>query len=967
MEQGKDFYLITDIGSTTTKAILIKNTIKAQILGICNANTTVEEPFNDVRYGLREAITRLEQHTGKKLLKPGSQAPQFDIGDDIAFFTTSSAGGGLQILVIGLTLFDSASSARRAAYGAGGIILDVFALDDNRNAAEQMMAMRNLHPDMILLCGGTDGGAISGVLRLAEILRFARPKPKYATNQKIPTIYAGNKDVQDVIKHMISSEFDLVVLPNLRPSLIQENLKPTQEMIQTLFMENVMERAPGYTWVKKQVHADILPTPLGVLNSLRPITTEGSRNYFAFDVGGATTDVFSYIKGNYQRTVSANLGMSYSAMNVMAESEIEALMKGLPKDFTDSEVRNYLGNKTLFPTYNPSRGREFRIEHALAKQAIRLALVQHQEMHYNTEKIGFLDKLKNDSIDSYEEKFNYEVLEQQYQFFPSEIDVLIGAGGVFAHHQQANQSLAILIDAFDAHGITELWLDKDFLSPHLGVLAKSEPVLARQLLESKCMEKLAVHVRPHYPPKYNKVVMKVDIMEAGLPRTLELRPGSFIVLPGGKQRELRITPLGKVVLGMDDKPKYLKTELMVILDTRAVVDVYSDTMDKALELYAEDSGAGIESITAKSNQEAVEGEFTRTVSLPYKGDILFQPGDRISPDDVVASNRYNPPSLFVVPCFSGLENVDEALIRASLQVGKGDRVDFNTNLRHLPEKPKKSYSKQDFPSPVRGMVELVDYLTGTLIMSEIQDYNTNPVHINIAEKLGCPPRRALRYIKRQVGDFVYQGDLIAQRLESNSGLAPALVLAPSTGVITSIDPKTAVLTIQYRLTPYNFLSHVSGKVSTVEENSSITLNYKGTAWEGILGIGKETHGIFQWVDSPEKLDSMEIAKKVLCLNFAPGISILQYLAEQRIRALVVPGLEQADLVKFMGKELGIVNTGNEDVPYTLLIMNAFAVQSFSYAAQILFARMDQRHCYVQSHTRIRAGVARPSICFTEAM
>lgn len=965
MDNGKNFYLITDIGSTTTKAILIKNTPKAEILGISHANTTVEAPHNDVRYGIVTAVATLEKQTGQKLLKPGIPAPDFELNDEIGYMATSSAGGGLQILVIGLTLFDSASSARRAAYGAGGIILDVFALDDNRTAAEQMMAMRNLHPDMILLCGGTDGGAISGVLRLAEILRIARPKPKFATNQKIPTIYAGNKDVQEMIKHMISREFDLVVLPNLRPTLMQENLKPTRDMIQALFMENVMERAPGYATLKKKVSADILPTPMGVLSSLVLLTETKARNFFAFDIGGATTDVFSYIKGYYQRTVSANLGMSYSALNVMAESEMALLMKSLPPDFTDAEVRNYVGNKTLFPTSDPCTGREFRIEHALARQAIRLALEQHQEMHYNTAKIGFLDHLKTSTIDAYEAMFDYEMLQQQFQFYPSEIDVLIGAGGIFAHAQRPSQCLGILIDAFDAHGITELWLDKDFLSPHLGVLSKLDPLMATQLLENKCLQKLALHIRPHYPPKFNKAVMKVDIMEAGLPRTLELLPNSFMVLPGGKQRELRITPYGKAVLGMDNKPLTVKTELQVILDTRSDVSVYSPQMDEALELYAADSDTGIPA-TADTIPHALQrGEFFRTVNLPYKGEIFFHKEDQVHPDDVVASNRFNPPSLFVVQTFAGLDNVDEALVRSSLQVALGDKVDFNTNLRHLPLIPKKFHTGQDFLSPVRGMVEHIDYATGTIIMSEIQDYDTNPVHVNIADKIGCPPRKALRYLKRQVGDFVYQGDLLAQRLETYSGQTPALVRAPSTGVITAIDKKTALLTIQYTLTPFDFKAHVSGKVTDVVDYTSITICYRGTRLEGKLGLGKETHGIFRWVENPDNLATLDLAGTVLSINFAPDFELLKHLTNMRITALVIAGVEEAELVKFMGKELGIINTGNENLPYSILIMAAFAQKNFDFATQNLFAKMDQAQCYVQTHTRIRAGVARPSICFTE--
>jgi uncharacterized protein (TIGR01319 family) len=159
--------VITDIGSTTTKAILLENAAGVpKLLAINSHPTTVESPHNDVRYGVKHAILGLEKITGAKLLDDKTASPELLFREDISYLSTSSAAGGLQILVIGLTLFDSASSAKRAAYGAGGIILDTFAIDDKRQASQQMLAMRNLHPDMILLCGGTDGGAISGVLRL---------------------------------------------------------------------------------------------------------------------------------------------------------------------------------------------------------------------------------------------------------------------------------------------------------------------------------------------------------------------------------------------------------------------------------------------------------------------------------------------------------------------------------------------------------------------------------------------------------------------------------------------------------------------------------------------------------------------------------------------------------------------------------------------------------------------------------
>ena len=68
-------------------------------------------------------------------------------------------------------------------------------------------------------------------------------------------------------------------------------------------------------------------------------------------------------------------------------------------------------------------------------------------------------------------------------FHESDIDVLIGAGGVFAHSQNTHQCVMILIDAIRLKGITEVWIDRQFISPHMGVLYPSEPVIAKKVFE----------------------------------------------------------------------------------------------------------------------------------------------------------------------------------------------------------------------------------------------------------------------------------------------------------------------------------------------------------------------------------------------------------------------------------------------------------------------------------------------------
>lgn len=965
MPLNKDLIAITDIGSTTTKAVLldVRSPIP-ELLGIAHSPTTVEAPANDVRFGIKAALAQLEQQTGKKLLLDSKDGSELAFVEDVAYFSTSSAGGGLQILVIGLTLFDSASSAKRCAYGAGGVILDTFALDDKRQAMEQMLAMRNLHPDMILICGGTDGGAVSGVLRLAEIVRIANPAPKFATGARIPAIYAGNQDAAPIIKNLISDSFELYILPNLRPDMESENLQPTQNKIQQLFMENVMEHAPGYAEVKPAVAADILPTPLGVQKFLGQVADKDIRNIFAYDIGGATTDVFSHISGCFQRTVSANLGMSYSAWNVLRECGMENVLRWLPETLDEDSVRNYIANKCLHPTSNPEASWQFRIEHALAREALSLAIEQHRQMHYNYAKLGFLDKLKKDDFDKYEKQFEFQREEEKYRFRTSDIDVLIGAGGIFAHAQNPRQCAIILIDAFLPKGITEIWIDKQFISPHLGVLSGSEPETARSLIYSECVDKLALHIAPVFSPKTAKTLMHVEINSKGQTQKMEILPGSFHVLPAGKKTiSLHLTEHARISTTLDIKA--LETELPVYIDARTDPAANRVEVERILDLYPA-AGSAVEAYQESFSLPAtVKGEWIRSVDLPYKGEIMPQENDTVKPDDLVAVNRFNPPRLFIVNGFTHFPEITPQQIAQALKVKVGDSLDFDQNYAVLPPEVKTSHFNKAARhplSPVRGRIDFIDPNTGIMVLSEIQDYSSRPVKVHYAKKLLLSPKLAKHYLHRQVGDFVYQGEVLAKRLEKVGEVSvPAFVKAPSTGTITDIDTENGVLTIAYKHNPLEFPAHVAGSVINVEPGRSLQIAYRGDRLEGKIAFGRECHGSFTVLSDPSGIDSALPDGCIAALAFTPTAKELSRLAERGVRGAVCLGIESGELVSFLGFEPGVINTGNESLPLALLILGGFGTQAMP--APLASALASYSSCYLNPHTRIRAGVVRPFVCF----
>ena len=189
--------LATDCGSTTTKAILIQKTdgqFRQSHRG--EAPSTVEEPFADVTVGVVNSVTEIAELAGRRLINEEGKIimpAKGDEGCDI-YISTSSAGGGLQMMVAGVIREMTAASAKRAALGAGAIVMDVIASNDKRQPHEQIQRIRELRPDMILLSGGTDGGTKTHVVKIAELIAPAKPQPRFGAQYQLPLIYAGNKE-----------------------------------------------------------------------------------------------------------------------------------------------------------------------------------------------------------------------------------------------------------------------------------------------------------------------------------------------------------------------------------------------------------------------------------------------------------------------------------------------------------------------------------------------------------------------------------------------------------------------------------------------------------------------------------------------------------------------------------------------------------------------------------------------------
>jgi len=573
----------TDCGSTTTKAILIewvdgeyRQTIRGE------APTTVEAPLNDVTKGVINATQELEELARLKYKNPNLKFMEngefviprkVDVGVD-AYVSTSSAGGGLQMMVTGVVAAMTGESAERAALGAGAIVMDLIASNDKRMNHEKIERIRQLRPDMILMAGGEDGGTVKHVVEMAELVAGADPKPRLGSSYKLPVIYAGNKEAQGEIRNTLGEKVDLMITDNLRPKLETENLGPARDKIHDLFMEHVMKQAPGYNklmeWTKGPdlESVPIMPTPAAVGNIMQTIAKEEDIEVVGVDIGGATTDVFSVFTEEhvFNRTVSANLGMSYSISNVLASSGLANIMRWVPFDIDESELRNMIKNKMIRPTTIPSLLEELVLEQAIAKEALRLAFEQHKEFASSLKGM----QRQRDISEAFSQSTSGGTIVNLMT-----LDLLVGSGGVLSHAPRRNQTVMMLIDAFLPEGITRLAVDSIFMMPHLGVLSEISIKAATEVFRNDCMVYLGTCVAPVGKSKTGKPALYAKLeLSDGSKFEEEIPYGEIRLIPCGEGHvaKAHLKALSGLVLDKD-KNRELNIDLHggvvgIVLDTR---------------------------------------------------------------------------------------------------------------------------------------------------------------------------------------------------------------------------------------------------------------------------------------------------------------------------------------------------------------------------------------------------------------
>lgn len=906
-------FCVLDVGSTTTKAIFFKKDSDWRYFRV-EKPTTVEAPYEDVTFGVLDALEALQESTGEKLVEKGEPC--------LPCFSTSSAGGGLAVVVAGLIGEVTAKSGERVALGAGSIIQEIIALDDGRTPYKKIDLLKTLRPDMILLAGGFDGGAIHGPVFLAEILSQSNLRPKLSRDMKLPVIYAGNVAARKYIEEILKERFLCFPVPNIRPASNEENLEPARHKMHEVFMEHVMSRAPGYEKYKSWINSPILPTPAAVSRILELVSRDMNAKILAVDIGGATTDVFTAEKGKVFRTVSANLGMSYSILNVIRQAGLEAVRELLDFEIDERELYDRIGNKFLKPTGLPLDIEDTLIECAAASVAVREAVSEHlqvlhgEKLSLTADELGwhmFRPKKRR-------EKVSFKKLPLE------DYDLVVGSGGILSHSPRATAAM-ILINALRPERALDLAVDSVFMFPHLGVLSRTDEKLALEFFYRFGLVRLGRVMVPA-----GRAVKGDDAVR--LTGTVSDEQLFNETIRVGEVKFIDIRPEMRTIVKIKSG-RMKATEKQMELDGKAgglIIDARGrPPFGSGSYFIPPDFQLPQRTFHIENAPRITRGEIRVQRELAIPGEVFVKPGDTVRSDTLIAKSVRS----FLRPFFLHFADdmkLEPEEFKKHFNKKIGDEI--NTGDILLETKRGVLGATKYFRSPVTGTVEKI-LPNGTVIVREKLEYAKKLYSVKVADEMDIAPDEIKGYLKCREGQEIERGQVLAGFVGSGKGL---LCRSPVRGKVKEINYEFGVIIIEPLLEELQLTAWLPGKVENVTDKGGTIIN-KGTIVRGSWGRGEQVAGIMT-------LDKIE-SNGVAVVDSADG-GFLRELADKKAAGLITGGLRLKDF-----NEL-------DNLP-SVIVIEGFGNIKLAPETKRLFEENNGRLVCLDPATQLRAGVQRPRV------
>ncbi len=238
--------------------------------------------------------------------------------------------------------------------------------------------------------------------------------------------------------------------------------------------------------------------------------------------------------------------------------------------------------------------------------------------------------------------------------------------------------------------------------------------------------------------------------------------------------------------------------------------------------------------------------------------------------------------------------------------------------------------------------------------------------VKVAELLGLEPPEALAALMIGEGDTVEAGQIIAES-KSFFGLFKSEVKSPYKGKVELISTATGHIGVRLPSNPIEVDAYMDGVVSEVIPNEGVVVETYGALVQGIFGVGGERTGL---VVAPGASPDAALTEEMITADHAGAVLIggagvtrgaLRKAASVGARGVVVGAIVDTDLIDYIGHDIGVAITGQEDIVTTLILTEGFGSIKMAERTFNLLKSLEGRQVSINGATQIRAGVIRPEV------
>jgi hypothetical protein len=425
-----------------------------------------------------------------------------------ALVATLSAGPTIKTVIVGLLQDVSLESARRLTASTYARVVDTIGLNDHRKPEQQIDSLLRQRPELVVITGGTDGGASRSIQKLLEpigLASFLLPEEK-----RPAVMYAGNQKMEEEVKSLVGSlAASLHFTSNVRPSLETEDLDPAERELAHMIIGIRKRQLKGVETVDLWTGGHLLPTAYATGRMVRFLAKVygSNKGILSVDIGASAATIAAGFKGSSTLKVFPQFGLGENLMELSNYTSLEDILRWSSVDISTGVLRDYLHQKSLHPSAIPATKEDLAISQAIARQALFLSMLAARR------------------------DFPRNIAYIKPTLTPLFEPILAG-GSARADASRPGQSLLLLLDSIQPVGLTTVILDQNNLLPLLGAAAGQNNLLPVQVMESGAFLSVGTVVSPVVSASFGAPILRARLTyENGTEARVELKSGAIETLP----------------------------------------------------------------------------------------------------------------------------------------------------------------------------------------------------------------------------------------------------------------------------------------------------------------------------------------------------------------------------------------------------------------------------------------------------